>query len=206
MAYKKIEREVFEKLVTFVTTNNNTHVARGAGHQVLVHGPISAGQTQAQGEGKMERRLVLVHNAQPRRRVRRMAPANWNILWLREINMGLSFDLQIDSEHEDTLSLGCDVTFSALGVSGTFEGKEVDVYFKRVVGDRTNGDASVVMEEELAWMDIYVDDHAVDFLVMMYDRAQRLDDPLGLWLTGEHGSYLWHVRHDFLEYKRTDEP
>jgi hypothetical protein len=39
--------------------------------------------------------------------VRRMAPANWNILWLRELeNMDLSYDLQID----DTLAQGCDVT------------------------------------------------------------------------------------------------
>ena len=59
--------------------------------------------------------------------VRRMAPANWNILWLRELeNMDLSYDLQID----DTLAQGCDVTFSALGVSGDLKGKEVDVAFK----------------------------------------------------------------------------
>jgi hypothetical protein len=36
-----------------------------------------------------------------------MAPANWNILWLRELeNMELSYDLQIDSEYEDTLAQG----------------------------------------------------------------------------------------------------
>jgi hypothetical protein len=63
--------------------------------------------------------------------VRRMAPANWNILWLRELeNMELSYDLQIDREYDDILAQGCDVTFSALGVSGDLKGKEVDVAFK----------------------------------------------------------------------------
>jgi hypothetical protein len=42
-----------------------------------------------------------------------------------------------------------------LGVTGDLQGKEVDVAFKRVIGgDRTSGDASVVVEKELAWMDI----------------------------------------------------
>jgi hypothetical protein len=136
-----------------------------------------------------------------------MAPVNWNILWLRELeNMELSYDPQIDSEYEDTLGLGCDVTFSALGVSGQLEGKEVDVYFKRVVGDdRMSGDASFVVEEGLAWMDIYVDDYALDFVAMMYEKAQRWDKPLGLWFGGERDDYRWYVRQDLLEYKRPDE-
>jgi hypothetical protein len=83
----------------------------------------------------MERRLVLVHDSQPRRGVRRLAPDWWNIVWLREISMALSYDSQIDMEYEDSQALGCDVRFfSSLGVSGEFEGKEVDVYFKRIVG------------------------------------------------------------------------
>src|ERR1700730_18320168 len=102
----------------------------------------------------MERRLVLVHDSQPRRRVRRTVPA-WNILWLRTLeSMQLSYDLQIDCDY-------------------------VDVYFKRVVGERTSGDVSVGIEEDHAWMDIYVDDYALHFLVMMYQKAQRLDNPLG---------------------------
>ena len=48
--------------------------------------------------------------------------------------MGISYDLQIDCEYEDTLAQGCDVVFSALGVSGDLKDKEVHVYFKR--GDR----------------------------------------------------------------------
>ena len=155
-------------------------------------------------EISMERRLVLVHDSQPRRRVRRTVPA-WNILWLRTLDsMQLSYDLQIDCEYEDTLSLGCDVTFSALGASGDWKGKEVDVYFKRVVGERTSGDISVGIEEDHAWMDIYVDDYALHFLVMMYQKAQRLDNPLGLMLTRECGDYRWHVRDDFLQYERPD--
>jgi hypothetical protein len=138
----------------------------------------------------MERRLVLVHDSQPRRRVRRTVPA-WNILWLRTLeSMQLSYDLQIDCDYEDTLSLGCDVTFSALGASGDLEGKEVDVYFKRVVGERTSGDVSVGIEEDHAWMDIYVDDYALHFLVMMYQKAQRLYNPLGF---GMLGTIFWNT-------------
>jgi hypothetical protein len=138
--------------------------------------------------------------------VRRMAPANWNILWLRELeNMDLSYDLQINSEYEDTLAQGCDVTFSALGVSGDLQGKEVDVAFKRVIGDdRTSGDASVVVEKELAWMDIYVDDYALGFVAMMHEKAQLSNKPLGLWLAKEDDDYRWHVNYALLEYKRPE--
>ena len=133
---------------------------------------------------------------------RRMAPANWNILWLRELeNMDLSYDLQID----DTLAQGCDVTFSALGVAGDLQGKEVDVAFKRVIGDdRTSGDASVVVEKELAWMDIYVDDYALGFVAMMHEKAQLSNKPLGLWLAKEDDDYRWHVNYALLEYKRPE--
>jgi hypothetical protein len=97
------------------------------------------------------------------------------------------------------------VTFSALGVSGDLEGKEVDVYFKRVIGaDRTSGDASLVVEEGLTWMDIYVDDYALGFVVTMYEKANLWDEPLGLWFGGERDDYRWSVRHDLLEYKRPD--
>jgi hypothetical protein len=153
----------------------------------------------------MNGRLVLVHDSQPKRRVRAMAPANWNILWLRELeNIGLSYDLQIDSENDDILMQGCDVMFSALGVSGDLEGKEVDVYFKRTTDERSGGDASVSISDEFRWIDIYVEDYALGFLVMMYEKAQRWDKPLGLWFTGIQGDYRWHVRMDLLDYKRPD--
>jgi hypothetical protein len=129
----------------------------------------------------METRLVLVHNAEPQRRVRRRGPDWWNIVWLREITLDLSYDLQIDMEYEDSQALGCDVRFfSSLGVSGEFEGKEVDVYFKRIVGERAPGDVSIRVAEDIIWVDIYVDEHALNFVVMMYDKAQRLDEPLGI--------------------------
>jgi hypothetical protein len=56
--------------------------------------------------------------------------------------MALSYDLQVDMEYEDSQALGCDVRFfSSLAVSGEFEGKEVDVYFKRIVGERADSEA-----------------------------------------------------------------
>jgi hypothetical protein len=153
----------------------------------------------------METRLVLVHNAEPQRRVRRRGPDWWNIVWLREITLDLSYDLQIDMEYEDSQALGCDVRFfSSLGVSGEFEGKEVDVYFKRIVGERAPGDVSIRVAEDIIWVDIYVDEHALNFVVMMYDKAQRLDEPLGLSLAKEEDDYRWHVSYDLLEYKRPD--
>jgi hypothetical protein len=118
--------------------------------------------------------------------VRKMAPANWNILWLRELeNMELSYDLQFDREYDDTLAQGCHLTFSALAVSGDLKGEEVIVYFKKVVGDRTSGDAYVVVEEGLVWMDTYIDDYTLSFVAMMYEKAQLSNKPLGLWYRGE---------------------
>ena len=137
--------------------------------------------------------------------VRKMAPANWNILWLRELeNMELSYDLQFDREYDDTLAQGCHLTFSALAVSGDLKGEEVVVSFKKVVGDRTSGDAYVVVEEDLVWMDIYIDDYALSFVAMMYEKAQLSNKPLGLWYRGEPADCRWHVRHDLLEYERPD--
>jgi hypothetical protein len=154
-------------------------------------------QERLQGEKTVNTPLVLV---------RRMASVNSNILWLRElVNMELSYDLRIDSEYDEILAQGCEVTFSAFGVSGVLQGKEVDVYFKRLIGDdRTSGDA-VVMEQEPAWIDIFVDDYALGFVAMMHEKALLSNKPLGLWFKGERDFYRWSVRHDLLEYKRPNE-
>jgi hypothetical protein len=76
-----------------------------------------------------------------------------------------------------------------------------------VIGDdRTSGDASLVVEEGFSWVDIYVDDYALGFLVTMYEKANRGDEQLGLWLSREGRDYRWHLRLDLLQYDRQDNP
>ncbi len=151
----------------------------------------------------MNKRLVLVHDSQPKRRVRGRAPLNWDIVWLRELQeMDLSYDDRFDIEYEHTeLTQRGEVMFSALGMSGNLKDKELDVSFIRA-GDREPG--TLIFTEELSWIEIFVEDYALGFVVTAYDKGQRLDKPLGLWFNGKHDDCQWGLGFGYLSYERVE--
>jgi hypothetical protein len=59
-----------------------------------------------------------------------------------------------------------------------------------------------IFTKELSWIEIYVEDYAIGFVVMAYDKAQRLDKPLGLLLRVENDDYRWDVDLGYLKYER----
>jgi hypothetical protein len=149
----------------------------------------------------VNRRLVLVHDSQPKRRVRATTLVDWDVVWLREMQeMELFYDERPDIEHESTIRYqDCEVSFSALGISGNVKDKELDVTFRRV-GEREPG--TLIFTEEMSWIEIYVEDYALGVVVTAYDKGQRLDMPLGLWFTGERDDYQWYLGLRHLSYER----
>jgi hypothetical protein len=147
--------------------------------------------------------LVLVHNAEPRRRVGKTIGDTPNILWLREVQeLHLSYDEQFDRQYEFMhLTQDCEVTFSALGVSGDLKDSEFEVTFRRA-GDGDREPGSLFFTKELSWIEIYVEDYAIGFVVMAYDQAKRLGKPLGLLLRVENDDYRWDVDLGYLKYER----
>ncbi len=148
----------------------------------------------------MKRRLVLDHDSQPKRRVRGRAPLDGDIIWLRELQ---EVELFYDDQYESTtLNEGCEVIFSALGISGNVTDKELDVIFRRA-GERKPG--TLIFTEEMSWIEIYVEDYALGFVVTAYDKGQRLDMPLALCFSRKHNDdYRWYVGFGYLSWERVE--
>jgi hypothetical protein len=145
----------------------------------------------------VKRRLVLVHDSQPKRRVRGRAPLDGDIIWLRELQ---EVELFYDDQYESTtLTQGCEVMFSGLGISGNVQHKELDVTFRRA-GEREPG--TLIFTEERSWIEIYVEDYALGFVVTAYDEGERLNMPLALCFSRKHNDgYRWYVWFGWLSYE-----